>query len=892
MNTTFRLSCICLIFAQLSAQSQIIGTPVYYEDFSEGIPADWSNVTGSGISYWEYRGPSTDPGISVASRGSCGVGSIPITSLTQSNGFVIFDSNYWDDNDGVCGGLGTGQDPAPHEAILTTAPINLTGVSTPVLTFQQSFKHYQVTTKVEISNNGGNTWTTILTNTGVTSPSAEWKTVNITTQAANQPDVRIRFVLTGTYYWWQLDDIAIYAPSANDLVMSNPKYTLYNESVSPFLKMMYHTYPTTMLPNFKFACTGSNVGANTQTGVRLYVDVKQGATPIYSGSTSAINIAAGVATNLVFMPSFAPPAVVGNYDIYYNLDQSQADATPLNNLDTLDYRIDEWQLGRDEAIQESIFVPAPIYQDEDHEIGNTYDVTLAGRKCHSVSAVLAEGTQPGSVLYAKFYDINLMLLGESAPYVVNEWDINEPGEEKEVVLPLINPVTMFVDSIYIAVIGHDYSGGGQMRVGRSGSSVAETSIVRYPQSNGLFYMLSTPMVRIGVFPLASNPGCTDPNAMNYEPGATVNDGTCRYPGCTDPLACNYNPTANFEDGSCIDPSCSDPLACNYNPSAVCTGACVYECGLGCTDIMACNYDSGAATDDGSCDYSCLGCTDPTACNYDALATIANNTCDYSCYGCSDAGACNYDPTATINDGTCDYTCLGCTDPTACNYDATATIEDNTCDYTCYGCIDAGACNYNNAATIDNGTCDYSCLGCTDPTACNYDATATIEDNSCDYSCYGCIDAGACNYNSAATIDNGTCDYSCLGCTDPTACNYDATATIEDNTCDFSCYGCIDAGACNYDLTATINDGTCTYPGCTDPTANNYDSTAGCDNGTCTYINCLGDLSGDGEVNVEDLILFTGSYGCPSGCQFDITGDDEVDLSDLLVFIGEYGDICE
>jgi len=52
-------------------------------------------------------------------------------------------------------------------------------------------------------------------------------------------------------------------------------------------------------------------------------------------------------------------------------------------------------------------------------------------------------------------------------------------------------------------------------------------------------------------------GCTDPNAINYNPIATANDGSCVYPvlGCTDPNAFNYNPSANINDGSCIYPFC-------------------------------------------------------------------------------------------------------------------------------------------------------------------------------------------------------------------------------------------------------------------------------------------------------------------------------------------------
>lgn len=48
-------------------------------------------------------------------------------------------------------------------------------------------------------------------------------------------------------------------------------------------------------------------------------------------------------------------------------------------------------------------------------------------------------------------------------------------------------------------------------------------------------------------------GCTDPRAINYNPNATINDGSCRYGirGCTDPNALNYNPNATIDNGSCI-----------------------------------------------------------------------------------------------------------------------------------------------------------------------------------------------------------------------------------------------------------------------------------------------------------------------------------------------------
>lgn len=46
------------------------------------------------------------------------------------------------------------------------------------------------------------------------------------------------------------------------------------------------------------------------------------------------------------------------------------------------------------------------------------------------------------------------------------------------------------------------------------------------------------------------PGCTDPEAANYDCSANVENGSCQYPGCIDPEALNYDEDANIDDGSC------------------------------------------------------------------------------------------------------------------------------------------------------------------------------------------------------------------------------------------------------------------------------------------------------------------------------------------------------
>lgn len=46
-------------------------------------------------------------------------------------------------------------------------------------------------------------------------------------------------------------------------------------------------------------------------------------------------------------------------------------------------------------------------------------------------------------------------------------------------------------------------------------------------------------------------GCTYTAALNFDPEALFDNGTCAYAGCTDPLALNHMPMATVEDGTCF-----------------------------------------------------------------------------------------------------------------------------------------------------------------------------------------------------------------------------------------------------------------------------------------------------------------------------------------------------
>ncbi|MGB2292434.1 MAG: hypothetical protein ACPH5L_09010, partial [Flavobacteriales bacterium] len=168
------------------------------------------------------------------------------------------------------------------------------------------------------------------------------------------------------------------------------------------------------------------------------------------------------------------------------------------------------------------------------------------------------------------------------------------------------------------------------------------------------------------------------DAFNYDEDATIpafnvqSDGTavdaCVYAGCTFYWACNYDPAATVNDGSCDLESCAGcqiEVACNYDPEATLSGDCTFA---------AEGYD---------CEGNCLVDSD------------MDGVCDaFEVEGCDDEAALNFDVGATENDGSCAYPVFGCTDLTACNFDDMATADDDSCEYTsCAGCLNPVGCNY-------------------------------------------------------------------------------------------------------------------------------------------------------------------------------------------------------
>jgi len=406
-------------------------------------------------------------------------------------------------------------------------------------------------------------------------------------------------------------------------------------------------------------------------------------------------------------------------------------------------------------------------------------------------------------------------------------------------------------------------------------------------------------------------GCMDAGACNYDDTATIDAG-CEYTtcaGCTDAEACNYDATATIEDGSCtyVDPtvlpgdggagsscglffsgyaegSSNNKFLEIYNPtdSDISLAGFAYPSVSNAPSTPGVHeywnaFDEGAVVAAGGVYVVSHGSADPAIlAEADEFHTYLSNgddgyalvEGDESSYVIVDMiGTWDADPgsgwdVAGVNDATKDHSLIRKSDVTSGNggawFASAGTDTDDSewivldqNDWTGLGAHEfTGTCGPVTEAVIYD--CDGVCLNDEDG------------DGICDeMETAGCTDTVACNYQAGFSDDDGSCEYTtCAGCTDATGCNYWSDATIEDGSCDYPPFAYDCDGSCNNDLNLNGICDELEYEGCMYIFSCNYDSEANMDDGSCEVDSCAcpGDLNGDGEVDVSDLLDFFQLWG--------------------------------
>jgi hypothetical protein len=388
-------------------------------------------------------------------------------------------------------------------------------------------------------------------------------------------------------------------------------------------------------------------------------------------------------------------------------------------------------------------------------------------------------------------------------------------------------------------------------------------------------------------------GCTDSLAINFNPNALDDDGTCEYSlDCGEDVTLSLYMYDSYGDGwnnnyleiENQNGDLQQSITLN-NGSEGSTQFCLAE---GCYNyslgggsyLSTISWDlylgailvvsdigdnSGIFSVNGDCDYL-YGCTDELAFNYNPDAIVENDSCTYPVMGCTDPLALNYNPDAEEDDGSCYYEgdVLGCTDEIALNYNVNATYDDGSCQYTnlslnpvstelCLG--DTVLISWSGG----NPSLDID-IGLINVTTNTSEGSIDIVDNTGEYLwVISDVIAGTGVVYRFYIQDHPW---------PPSSWSYGSDFTILDDCYDIV-YGCTDSLAPNYDVDATIDDGSCDFASC----------------------GCPEDVNGDGIISVPDILVLLAEFGCLSGCSADISGDDSTNVQDLLLLLAVFGTSC-
>jgi len=440
---------------------------IWQNDFS--VSADWAMTNASvPAANWSI---STDPTAVPVSALS------PLGFTTASNGFAIIDSDAL--------GAGATQDAT----IAYTGTIDCSAYPNVSLTFQQAHRRYQEVTTLQVSNDGGTTWTDFIINNGMTvntnTTNPAMVQVNISAVAGGQSNVKIAFKYVGTYDWfWAVDDIQLMETPDFDLALNS----VYWGSVGNWgARLPYSMVPSNQIQPVFFGGIVENAGAQAQADA---IFGAQGGA--FAGASVPTALAASVFDTLETVTQMTLPAVVGATTVNFGVTSTATDANAANN--TLPGQVINVTAGTYARDMDNI-TGGSYNQGQGFEVGNIFDI-FTTTTTNQVKFMPTATAVAGAAVYARIYGTggsDFYFLAESDMYTLTAADLGTM-----ITLDLQSTVDLLVDSSYLVVVGSFGDGGAtnDLVVGTSGVSEAQTTYYFDMTDQTWYYTTATPMIRL------------------------------------------------------------------------------------------------------------------------------------------------------------------------------------------------------------------------------------------------------------------------------------------------------------------------------------------------------------------------------------------------------------
>ncbi|MBK6753940.1 MAG: hypothetical protein IPG69_10175 [Flavobacteriales bacterium] len=464
-------------------------TVLWSEDFETGLNG-WTVNTATGPVVWTTT--------STGNTGGYTPGPLQSTTGYPGGTWIAADSD-------LQGAAGVSENTS-----ITSPPITTLGLEAyMILKFEQSFRQLNDDqTLVEVSANGGTNWTVYSVNTEVAgnqstpgAPQAQTVYLNITGALnGGSNDIRIRFHWLsdeGYTYSWQVDDVALLAVEQNDLRLLSATYADWNTDEDNFAGLPYSIYPIDELRELKFKAMVINNGSQTQTNVRLKVDVDGPGSNDVTLYSQGITLAPGEVDSL-FIVGYTPIAQIGIFLLDMEVVQDQIEDLSDDNSTLQRFEVQPDRFSRDLGVMDSDLDNQGVA----YEAGNWFHVLSFDQTLYAIEIALSARTDPGVFVKGVLYDQARNFVMETEAYEVHNGDLNTLGGSTYLCLPLISPVPLLEEQDYLVTAAH-FGGPLEVWVATSGTSTPLTSLLLDGAQNNWFYIQQTPMVRMNLDPTAS-----------------------------------------------------------------------------------------------------------------------------------------------------------------------------------------------------------------------------------------------------------------------------------------------------------------------------------------------------------------------------------------------------
>jgi len=481
----------------------------------------WSNDF-TNASDWTFQNTSTDGNgnpasvdwVITADASASPSGAFVPFGFTNIGNYALIDSDT------------EGQGASQNADITTALPATNGGNPFPAnvsLVFEQAYRTYLDIREVHISTNG-TTWTPFVVtdgteNTGVNTANPDLYSVNISTVAAGQTQVWVRFHYEGTWGWfWAVDNVKIVETDDYDLKMQD----VYWGSVGAWgTYLPYYQIPTTQVTDIEFGGIIKNNGAVAQSDI-----VFNATTTGYTGASASAPLQPAELDTFWTTTPFAPAATVAAHAVNFSASSTATEAYPVDNtLPATTINVTNFTYARDKGTAAG----GTFNAGEGFEVGNIYDM-YANATLKGVDVQISTSAVAGAEIYATLYSIDpatgdFIYMEASAPYVLTSGNLGQL-----ITLPLQSAQALNAGEPYLIVVG-SYGDGGltnDLVVATAGTSEAQTTFYYDMTDATWYYTTSTPMVR-----------------MNFNPVVGVNEVENTYALSVYPNPANTNATVSF-----------------------------------------------------------------------------------------------------------------------------------------------------------------------------------------------------------------------------------------------------------------------------------------------------------------------------------------------------------